>query len=161
MWCWLIRLFRFQVYISTINELHTALCAHRPKSNLLPSPCIGPPYPLLPSHPHFSGNHYTIVCVIYLNLAHNLLCVCNGNKILKFVSVFYLFLKKSWSKKKMISIICTWNMCLEENLFITDVLYKEYQDALKSFISFLLSYNCSVDDKHLKHVKKREQMVKA
>ena len=52
-------------------------------------------------------------------------------------------------------------MCLEENLFITDVLYKEYQDALKSFTSFLLSYNCSVDDKHLKHVKKREQMVKA
>lgn len=32
--------------------------------------------------------------------------------------------------------ICTWIMCLVENLFITDALYKEYQDVLKSFISF-------------------------
>ena len=37
---WLIRLYRFQVYSSMIHHLYIISCAHPPKSNHPPSPCI-------------------------------------------------------------------------------------------------------------------------
>ena len=47
---WLIRLCKFQVYISLIHDLYIALCAHHPKSSHLLSPDIWPPLPLT-THP--------------------------------------------------------------------------------------------------------------
>ena len=46
-WHWLINLHRFQVCNSIIRHLYIVLCAHHPKSSLLPSPFI-PLYPFLP-----------------------------------------------------------------------------------------------------------------
>lgn len=40
-WYWLIGLYRFQVWVSMIQGLPIALCAHHPKSYLLPSPYMG------------------------------------------------------------------------------------------------------------------------
>ena len=56
-WHWLVRLYRFWVYISKIYHLCIASCAHEPKSNHLLSWYAGPlslyyPYPLP------SGNHH-------------------------------------------------------------------------------------------------------
>ena len=47
-WHWLIKLNRFQVYISIMHQLYIVLCFHHRKSSLPPSPltCL---YPLLPS----------------------------------------------------------------------------------------------------------------
>ena len=53
-WHWLIKLYRFQGYISITRYLYVVLCVHHPKSSLLSSP----PIPSLPSspfpHPPFS-----------------------------------------------------------------------------------------------------------
>ena len=40
----LIKLDRFQVYSSMTHHLYIVLCAHHPKSSLLPSPCIRHPF---------------------------------------------------------------------------------------------------------------------
>ena len=53
-WHWLIRSYRFQVYISVIYDLYIALCAHPPKSFLkrkktLKWSQVSPQLPLLPS----------------------------------------------------------------------------------------------------------------
>ena len=39
-WYWLIKLYKFQVYNSTIQHLYTVLCVHHPKSSPLWSPLI-------------------------------------------------------------------------------------------------------------------------
>ena len=56
-WHWLIRICRFQVYISMVHGRYVALCAHHAKSGHLLSPYIPPVYPLLPLTPFPSGNH--------------------------------------------------------------------------------------------------------
>ena len=65
-WHWLVRLYRFQVYISVVQDLHIVLCAHHAKSSHLLWPDICPP--LLSSsssNPPFSliTNIFFIVCV--------------------------------------------------------------------------------------------------
>ena len=52
-WLWLVRSHRFQVNITVIHGLCTALCAHRPKSNHLLSPSTWPPRPFTTPHPTF------------------------------------------------------------------------------------------------------------
>lgn len=48
-------------------RLYIALCAHRPESSLLPSPCIWPPLPSSSfPYPLPSGNLHTVVCVYAL-----------------------------------------------------------------------------------------------
>ena len=49
-WQWLIKLHRSQVYNSIVHHLYIVLCAHHPKSGVLPSPLI-PTIPLLPPPP--------------------------------------------------------------------------------------------------------------
>ena len=44
-WHWLIKLYMFQVYNSTIHHLYIVLCVHHPNSSFFPSPFI----PSLPS----------------------------------------------------------------------------------------------------------------
>ena len=61
-WHWLIRFYRFQVYISMIHDLYIALCLHL-KPNHPPSPWIRPPLPFTAPRPLPSGNHHTVVCV--------------------------------------------------------------------------------------------------
>ena len=60
---WLIRLYRFQVYITMIHDLYIALCAYHPKSNHLLSPYIWPPLPCTTPYHLPSGSHHTVVCV--------------------------------------------------------------------------------------------------
>lgn len=44
-WYWLVKSYRFQVYISIIHLLYISLCVHPPPSVLLASPYIWPPFP--------------------------------------------------------------------------------------------------------------------
>ena len=68
-WHWLVRLYRFQVYISVVQDLHIVLCAHYAKSSHLLWPDICPPLPSSSSsNPPFSlvTNILFIVCVYEL-----------------------------------------------------------------------------------------------
>ena len=58
-WHWLIRLYRFQVYICVNSLMCIALHAHLLKSNHLPLFS----FPFTTTHPLPSGNHQTVVCV--------------------------------------------------------------------------------------------------
>ena len=59
-WHWLIILGRSQGYDSTIHHLYIVLCAHHPKSSLLPSPFTLLYPPLHPPTPFPSGNHQIV-----------------------------------------------------------------------------------------------------
>ena len=64
-WHWLIKLHRFQVYSSIMDHLYIVLCAHHPKSSVLPPPFI-PPHPLLPPLSLPSGHHHSVGCIYEL-----------------------------------------------------------------------------------------------
>ena len=64
-WCWLIKLYRFQVYNSIIHHLYSILCIYHPKSSLLHHHLSPPVSSSILSPPLFpSGNHHIVVCVL-------------------------------------------------------------------------------------------------
>ena len=62
-WHWFIWSCRFQVYVSTMRDLYSALCAHTQCQIILCHHIFGPLYPLLHPHSLPSGNHHAVVCL--------------------------------------------------------------------------------------------------